>query len=190
MCPHISGTERVGFLNQDAHGNLVVDSLPVIFPFPPFTKGFWCKRPLGERESYLFYSQKNPQTDTFLHDISPTKLHSTAWVRNPKGISKLMNKVDCPVPRALLRAIVWAFLATKSFAAGSSTYPCHMACISKSVPLSNCCPQWHRNAVDVKRDSRGQSLSVPFLFLQGSQVRKEVLSWYCFCMWLPRRKGM
>ncbi len=34
----------------------------------------------------------------------------------------------------LLKVIVQAFLATKSFAAGSSTYPCHMACISKSVP--------------------------------------------------------
>jgi hypothetical protein len=33
----------------------------------------------------------------------------------------------------LLKAIVRAFLARKSFAAGSSTYPCHMACVSKSV---------------------------------------------------------
>jgi hypothetical protein len=27
--------------------------------FPAFAKGFWCKRPLGERESYLSYSQKS-----------------------------------------------------------------------------------------------------------------------------------
>ncbi len=33
----------------------------------------------------------------------------------------------------MLKAIVRTFLATKSFAAGSSTYPCHMACVSKSV---------------------------------------------------------
>jgi hypothetical protein len=33
----------------------------------------------------------------------------------------------------MLKAIVQAFLAMKSFAARSSTYPCHMACISKSV---------------------------------------------------------
>jgi hypothetical protein len=38
MHPHISGTECVGFLKQDTHGNLVVDSL--CFPFPPFAKGF------------------------------------------------------------------------------------------------------------------------------------------------------
>jgi hypothetical protein len=40
MWPHISGTERVGFSKQDACGNLVVDSLLVTFPFPPFAEGF------------------------------------------------------------------------------------------------------------------------------------------------------
>jgi hypothetical protein len=40
MRPHISGTEGVGFSKQDARGNLVVDSLPVIFPFLPFAEGF------------------------------------------------------------------------------------------------------------------------------------------------------
>jgi hypothetical protein len=59
MRPHILGTECVGFSKQDACGNLVVDSLPVIFPFPPFAEGFWCKRPLGERKSYLSFSQKS-----------------------------------------------------------------------------------------------------------------------------------
>ncbi len=58
MHPHISGTKRMGFLKQDARGNLVVDSLLVIFPFPPFAKGFWCKPLMGERKSYLSYSQK------------------------------------------------------------------------------------------------------------------------------------
>jgi hypothetical protein len=84
--------------------------------------------------NHTFLTHKNPQTDTFLRDISPTKLRSTARVRNPQGSSKLMNKVDCRVPCALLKAIVQAFLSTNSFAAGSSTYPCHMACISNSVP--------------------------------------------------------
>jgi hypothetical protein len=37
------------------------------------------------------------------------------------------------VPCALLNAIVQAFFATKSFAASSSTDPCHLACVSKSV---------------------------------------------------------
>jgi hypothetical protein len=39
MGPHISGTERVGFLKQDACRNLVVDSLLVIFPLSPFVVG-------------------------------------------------------------------------------------------------------------------------------------------------------
>jgi hypothetical protein len=36
MGPNVSGTERVGFLKQDARGNLVVDSLQVIFPLSTF----------------------------------------------------------------------------------------------------------------------------------------------------------
>jgi hypothetical protein len=40
VCPHISGTECVGFSKQDACGNLVADSLPVIFPFLPLAEGF------------------------------------------------------------------------------------------------------------------------------------------------------
>jgi hypothetical protein len=122
--------------------------------------------------NHTFLTHKNPQTDTFSRDISPAKLRSTAQVRNPLGISKLVNKVDCQVPCTLLKAIVRAFLAMKSFTAGSSTYPCHMACVSKSVPRdvissSDCCPQWHRSAVDVRRDSQGQLLSVPFWHSSG-----------------------
>jgi hypothetical protein len=110
--------------------------------------------------NHTFLTCKNPQTDTFSCDISPAKLRSTARVWNPQGISKLANKVDCWVPCALLKEIVWAFLATKSFAAGSSTYPYHMACVSKSVPRdvissSNCRPRWHRSTVDVMCNSRG-----------------------------------
>jgi hypothetical protein len=172
MRPHVSGTEPVGFSKQDAHKNLVVDSLPV--KFSPF-----CLLPKVSGANvhwtsmhHTFLTHKNPRTDTFLRDISPTKLCSTAWVWNPQGISKLVNKVDCWVPCALLKAIVPAFLATKSFAAGSSTYPCHMACISKSVPrdiisLSDCCPQWLRSTVNVMRNSWGRSLSIPFLRSSG-----------------------
>ncbi len=46
MRPHISGTEHVGFSIQDDCGNLVVASLLVNFPFPPFAEDFWCKCPL------------------------------------------------------------------------------------------------------------------------------------------------
>jgi hypothetical protein len=145
MHPHISGTERVVFSKQDA------------FRLLPMVSGanvHWANK------NDTFLTHKNPQTDTFLCDISPAKLRSTFWVWNPQGIFKLMNKVDWRVPCALLKAIVQAFLATKSFAAGSSTYPCHMACVSKSVPRevissSDCCPQWLRSAVDVMRNSRG-----------------------------------
>jgi hypothetical protein len=119
MCPHMSGTECIGLLKQDAFCN----SLKV-----SEANAYWAN------SNHTFLTHKNPQTDTFLHDISPAKLHSTAWVWNPHGISKLVNKVDCWVPCTSLKAIVRAFLATKSFTAGSSTYLCHMACISKSVP--------------------------------------------------------
>ncbi len=122
--------------------------------------------------NHTFLTHKNPRTDTFLHDISPAKLCSTARVWNSQGISKLVDKVDWRVPCALLKAIVRAFLATKFFAAGSSTYPCHMACVSNSVQrdglsLSDCCPQRLRSAMDVTRDSRGRSLSIPFLHSSG-----------------------
>jgi hypothetical protein len=56
----------------------------IVRRFLPFAEGFWCKRPLGKRESYLSYSQ-NPWTDTFLRDISPAKLRSTARDGIPKG---------------------------------------------------------------------------------------------------------
>jgi hypothetical protein len=168
MHPHISGTERVVFSKQDAHGNLVVDSLPVIFsPFCllPKVSGANVR---WANANHTFLTHKNPQIDTFLRDISPAKPCSTVWVRNPQGISTLVNKVDCWIPCALLKVIVRAFLTTKSFAAESSMYPCHMACVSKSVPkevisLSDCHPQWLRGTMDVTWDSWGRSLSVLFL---------------------------
>jgi hypothetical protein len=157
MRPHISGTERVGFLKQDAFC-----LLPKVFG----ANVHWANA------NDTFLTHKNPRTETFLHDISPTKLRSTAWVWNPQGISKLVNKVDCRVPCTLLKAIVRAFLTMKSFAAGSSMYPCHMQCVSKSVPrdvisLSNCRPQWLRSAVNEMRDSWGWLLSIPFLCSSG-----------------------
>ncbi len=96
-------------------------------------KGFWWKCPFGECESYLSYSQK-------LSDRHFLAWHKPRWatqyspgMESPRSF-QLMNKVDCYVPRALCNSIVRTFLATKTFAAGSSTYPCHIACVSKSVP--------------------------------------------------------
>ncbi len=45
--------------------------------------------------NHTFLTHKNPRTDIFSRDISPAMLRSTARVRNPQEISKLVNKVDC-----------------------------------------------------------------------------------------------
>ncbi len=75
-------------------------------------KGFLCKRPLGERKSYLSYSQK-------LSDQHFLAWHKPRWatqyspgMESPRNF-QLVNKVDCYVPCALCNAIVRAFLATK-----------------------------------------------------------------------------
>jgi hypothetical protein len=76
MCPHVSGTERMGFLKQDARGNLVVASLPVNFPFSA------VRTSVGLNTIHTFLSHKNPWTDTFLRDLGLVKLRSTARVWN------------------------------------------------------------------------------------------------------------
>jgi hypothetical protein len=95
-----------------------------------------------------------------------------------------MNKVDCWVPHALLKAIVRAFLTTKFFTAGSSMYSCHMACVLKSVPkdvisLSNYVPNgteapWM--GCTIAGADYSTSLSCVFL----GHVHKVVLLWFCF----------
>jgi hypothetical protein len=72
------------------------------------------------------------------------------------------------VPYTLFNLIVWTFLTMESFAASSSTYPCHLACVSKSVlrdviPSIGCSTQQPRSAVGVTRVSWGWLLNVPFL---------------------------
>ncbi len=95
MHPHVSGTERMGFLKQDAHGNLVVDSLKVIFPLSAIFWRFLAQTSIGLNTNHTFLTHKNPRTDTFLRDLGLAKLRSTSQARNPQGISKLVNKVDC-----------------------------------------------------------------------------------------------
>ncbi len=108
MRPHISGTEHVGFSKQDAfHLLLNVSEANVRWG----------------NTNHTFLTHKNPRTETYLRDISPTKLCSTARERNPQGISKLVNKVDCWVPRASLKGIVRVFLATESFISGILNVP-------------------------------------------------------------------
>jgi hypothetical protein len=60
MCPHNSGTERMGFSKEDARGNLVVASLPVNSPLSAFLpKVSGANVNWTERESYLSYSLKS-----------------------------------------------------------------------------------------------------------------------------------
>jgi hypothetical protein len=58
MRPHISGTERLGFLKQDACGNLVVDSLPVIFSLSAFCQGFLVQTSVGRTRIIPFLLTK------------------------------------------------------------------------------------------------------------------------------------
>ncbi len=130
-----------------------------------------------------FLLTQNFQNDIFLHDIS---LHQVNAVQLGKGIHKgfpnsriKVEIVTClmtasgqllrhslhliafqMVPCTSFHSIVQTFLATKSFAAGSSTDPCHLARFSKSVPrkvipLIGCSIQLPRGAVGVTHVSRG-----------------------------------
>jgi hypothetical protein len=54
MHPHISGTERVGVSKQDARGNLVVDSLLVIFPLSAFCQRFLVRTSVGLNTNHTF----------------------------------------------------------------------------------------------------------------------------------------
>jgi hypothetical protein len=56
--PHISGTERVGFSKQDTCGNLVADSLPVIFPLSAFHKKFLVQTSIGRMQIIPFLLTK------------------------------------------------------------------------------------------------------------------------------------
>ncbi len=144
---------------------------------------------IGLNTIHTFLSCKNHWTYTFLCELGFVKLRSTAQEWNHQGISKLVNRliVACQMTAscASLKAIVRAFLATKSFAAGSSMYPCHMACVSKSVtkdvtslsdyvPNSTEAPWMRRSLV---RADHSASLSCDC----EVQVRKVVLLRYCFC---------
>ncbi len=84
------------FLKWDARGNLVPKLVPAFFPCSAFlSKGFSCKRPLGDHESYLFFSSKFLNWHFLTWHKPPLSQRSTARERNPKEISELVNKVDC-----------------------------------------------------------------------------------------------
>jgi hypothetical protein len=69
MRPHISGTECVDFVKQDAFH---------LSPKVSRANVRWAN------VNHTFLTHKNPWADTSSHDISPAKLRSTARDRTPK----------------------------------------------------------------------------------------------------------
>ncbi len=177
MRPHVSGIKPVSFSKQDTRGNLVVASLPVNFPFSTLCRRFLLWTSIGMNTIHTFLSHKNPWTDTFLHELGFAKLRSTARVWNHQGISKLVNRL----------IVACQMTASSRFAQSNSAgLPCYKILRSWifNVPLpygmhlkvshkgrhifEQLRPQQHRSAVDETWDSRGWSLSIPFLQLWGS----------------------
>jgi len=71
---------------------------------------------------------------------------------------KLVNKVDCWIPRTLLKVIVWAFLDTKILRSGILKVPLPYGMRLKVSPegrhiFEQLHPQQHRSAVDETCDS-------------------------------------
>jgi hypothetical protein len=92
---HISGTHYTFSQIKALVGTWYKNLYRLSFPILPFAEGFSCKRPLGDRESYLFFSRKISAL-TFSRLIS---LRYVNAVQLGKGISKgfpnLQIKVDC-----------------------------------------------------------------------------------------------
>ncbi len=190
MRPHVCGTERVGFSKQDARGNLIVASLLVNFPFSAFCRRFLVRTSVGLNMNHIFFSLKKSLNWHFLVWSRPSQATQySSSMESPRDFQTRdygwLLLVLWQLPRASLKAIVRAFLATKCFAAGSSTYPCHMAWVSKSVTknvislsnyvLNSTVKLWMRCAIVGADHSASLSCNC-----QG-QVRKVVFWWYCFC---------
>ncbi len=67
--PYFWHTSRI-FLKQDARQNLVLESVPIFFPFSAFCRRFLMQTSIGRSRIIPFLLTQNTQTDTFLHDIS------------------------------------------------------------------------------------------------------------------------
>ncbi len=147
MRPHISCTECIGFLKQDGF---------CLLPKVSGANVHW------ENANHTFLTHKNPQTNTFSHDISPLSYAVQPGMESPREF-QLMNQVHCHLPCTLHKAIVQAFLAMKTFAAGSLTYPCHMACISKSVPRDITSLSNYQGFMCIEQSIDGIALTCGFL---------------------------
>ncbi len=142
-----------------------------------------------EHDSYLSFSQKSLNWQFLAWPQPSQATQYSPGMESPKGYPNSwigwLLLVLWQLPCALLKAIVQAFLAKKSFVAGSSTYPCHMTCISMSVTkdvislsdyVSNSTEAlWMRRAIVGADHSASLSRNCEV------QVHKVVLLWYCFC---------
>ncbi len=142
MHPHVSGTERVGFLKQDACGNLVVASLPVNFPFSAFCRRFLLQTSVGLNTIH-----------TFLVNRLIVACLMTAYPHFDQGDSAGLPCYE------ILRSGILNVPLPYGMCLKVSHEGCHI--------FERLCPQQHRSAVDETHDSWGQSLSIPFLRLSG-----------------------
>jgi hypothetical protein len=179
--PYFWHTLRI-FSKQVAHGNLVQGLVPVLFPRSAFRRRFSCKRLLGARKSYLFSHLKFLElTFSCMTKAYAKPMQYSSGKELPKDFQSLESKliVVCLMiasgqlpkhslhlftfqlfPCTLFKLIVRTFLMMKSFAVASSMDPCHLACVSKSVPrdvvpLIGCSNQLPRSVVGVTRVTRG-----------------------------------
>ncbi len=174
MRPHVSGTERVGFSKQDARGNLVVSSLQASFLFSILCgrRLLWTSVRLNMIHTFL--SHKNPRAD--LSCVSQATQYSPS-MESPKDI-QIVNRliVAClwQLPRALLQGNSAGLPRYECFAAGFSTYPCHMAFIPCLM-----------TAFFVLRFKAIVRTFLATKICSGIfNLRKVFLLWYCFC-WIP-----
>jgi hypothetical protein len=128
-------------------------------------------------EHDTFLSHKNPWTDTFLREWGFAKLRSTARVWNHQGISKLVNRLinTCQMTASsrFAQSNIAGLPRYKILRSGIFNVPLpygmHLKVSHKGCHIfERLCPQQHRSAVDETCDSRGWSLSIPFLRLWGS----------------------
>jgi hypothetical protein len=105
-------------------------------PATDISTGFLSPFCLFPKVSHANVHWANAKHTFFSHNISTGELRlivaclTTASGQFPKCSLHLIALQW--VPCTSLNAIVWTFLATKSFPAGSSTDPCHLACVSIS----------------------------------------------------------
>ncbi len=204
MCPHVSGTHHTFSWSKTLVGTWYQDKYRHSFPIPPFFAKVSCANVhWTERKSYLSFLSKSSNRHFLAWHKPPLSQHSTARDWNLQGISNLVNRliVACLktaagwllkhslhliafqlAPYTLFQSIVRIFLATKSFAVGSSTDPLPYGTLlevsSKEChTLISCSTGLHRSAMC---DARESGLIAPCPFSCGHLV---LLGSWGFCSW-------